>query len=51
MVSAGFADPDSPLSKLAELSTITRNGNTMSLKIHCPASEAAGLVSAALQGH
>lgn len=51
LISSGFADPDSPLSKLGELSTITRNGNTMSLKIHCPASEAAGLVSAALQGH
>jgi hypothetical protein len=48
MVSAGFADTDSPLAKLAELSNITRNGNTMSLKIHCPASEAAGLVSSSL---
>jgi len=48
MVSAGFTDAESPLAKLAELSTISRNGNTMSLKIHCPASEAAGLVGAAL---
>ncbi len=48
MVSAGFADTDSPLAKLAELSTITRSGNTMSLKIHCPAGEAAGLVGAIL---
>ena len=51
MISSGFADPDSPLAHLAELSTISRNGNTMSLKIHCPAGEAAGLVSSALQGH
>lgn len=50
MLSAGFADPDSPLAKLAELSTLSRNGNTMSLKIRCPANQAAGLVAAALQG-
>lgn len=49
MVSAGFADTDSPLAKLAELSTISRNGNTMSLKIHCPAGQAASLVASALQ--
>lgn len=50
MVTAGFTDTDSPLTKLAELSTITRNGNTISLKIHCPAGEAAGLVASAMQG-
>jgi hypothetical protein len=48
MVSAGFADTESPLAKLAELSTISRSGNTMSLKIHCPAGEAAGLVAATM---
>lgn len=51
MISSSFADPNSPLVKLAELSTISRDGNTLSLKIHCPASDASGLVSAALQGH
>jgi len=51
MVSAGFADSESPLAKLAELSTISRTGNTMSLKIHCPAGEAAGLVSSTLLSH
>lgn len=50
MLSAGFADPDSPLAKLAELSTLSRNGNTMSLKIRCPANQAAGLVASVLQG-
>lgn len=48
MVSSGFADSESPLAKLAELSTISRTGNTMSLKIHCPAGEAAGLVGSLL---
>jgi hypothetical protein len=50
MLSSGFANPDSPLSKLSELSTLSRSGNTMSLKIRCPAGEAAGLISTALQG-
>ncbi len=49
MVAAGFTDTDSPLAKLVELSTISRNGNVMSLKIHCPASEAADLVAASLK--
>lgn len=44
MLSAGFANTESPLAKLAELSTISRNGNTLSLKIRCPASQAASLV-------
>lgn len=48
MVTAGFADNESPWAKLAELSTISRSGNAMSLKIHCPAGEAAGLVGALL---
>jgi len=51
MVSAGFADNESPLAKLAELSTITRTGNSISLKIHCPAGDAAGLVASALLSH
>lgn len=51
MVSAGFTDPDSPLAKLAELSTVSRSGTTMSLKIRCPATEAAGLVASALLSH
>jgi hypothetical protein len=48
LVSAGFADADSPLAKLAELSTISRAGSTISLKIHCPANQAAGLVGSLL---
>ncbi|MEI6564324.1 MAG: hypothetical protein WCO42_08495 [bacterium] len=48
MVSASFTDAGSPLAKLAELSTLSRNGNTMSLKIHCPAGEAASLVGSLL---
>ncbi len=48
IVSAGFTDADSPLAQLADLSTIARSGNTMSLKIHCPATQAAGLVGSFL---
>ena len=48
MVASTFTDDTSPLAKLATIGEITQDGKLVVLKIHCPASDAAGLLAAAL---
>jgi hypothetical protein len=48
IVAANLSDSDSPLAKLAGLSEISRDDRTVALKLHCPATEAAGILAAAM---
>ena len=48
IVAANLSDSDSPLAKLAGLSEISRDDRTVALRLHCPATEAAGILAAAM---
>lgn len=48
IVSAAFTGESSGLSKLAELSEVSRDDRQVSLRLHCPARDAAGLLASAL---
>lgn len=48
IVSAAFTDESSGLSRLAELSEVTRNDKQVKLRVHCPARDAAAILASAL---
>ena len=45
MVSASLTDSSSPIAKLAGMSEVSQDNNNVSLKIHCPASDAANILA------
>lgn len=48
IVSAAFTGESSGLSRLAELSEVTRKDRQVTLRVHCPARDAAGALASAL---